>query len=196
MEKKTDLRVYKTRKALYTAFLELLEEKDFDSITVNLLCDRAMVRRATFYNHFTDKYDFFASFLHFVRDEYFVDQNENTTELNFESYYLMLLNNFIRFAKRHENLMHNLLKSSMVSRLIEITSKEIFINLAKNIEKNKVHAPQAEPEVVASFYSGGLMEVIRLWLTSPEKIPEEKLVRSLEALFLRLNAPANYLLEK
>ncbi|MFN8530123.1 MAG: TetR family transcriptional regulator [Anaerolineae bacterium] len=38
------------------AFIELLQEKGFQSITVQDITDRAMVNRATFYDHFTDKY--------------------------------------------------------------------------------------------------------------------------------------------
>ena len=58
-EGKSDLRIIKTRKALYTAFTMLLGEKSFEDITVNELCENAMVRRATCYKHFADKYDFF-----------------------------------------------------------------------------------------------------------------------------------------
>lgn len=58
MSEKYDLRIVKTRKALFDAFLELVSEKPFDAITVNEICKRALVRRATFYNHFADKYDF------------------------------------------------------------------------------------------------------------------------------------------
>ena len=58
-----DLRVLKTYKSLYEAFFKMLEEKKFEDITVNELCERAMVRRATFYKHFADKYEFFAFFV-------------------------------------------------------------------------------------------------------------------------------------
>ena len=37
------------------ALIALLEERGFDSITVNDLCDRADLNRGTFYNHFRDK---------------------------------------------------------------------------------------------------------------------------------------------
>ena len=195
MEKKVDLRVYKTKKALYDAFIELLEEEDFDSITVNELCDRAMVRRATFYNHFSDKFDFFASFVHYIRDEYVADSHDNGTGHSMENYYLVMLNNFITFTQKHEKLMHNLMKSNMLSKLIEITSKEIFLNLTKDIEKKNFHMSHVEPEVVASFYSGGLTEVIRIWLTNPGKMSEEQLVSSLKALFLKLYSPVDYLLK-
>lgn len=63
MEEKTDLRIRKTYKALCDAFVTILEKKRFDDLTVNELCDEAMIRRATFYKHFADKYDFFFFFL-------------------------------------------------------------------------------------------------------------------------------------
>lgn len=55
-DKTQDLRVRRTHVLLRKAFLELLTEKDFQSITVQEIADRAMVNRATFYDHFLDKY--------------------------------------------------------------------------------------------------------------------------------------------
>ena len=52
MEEKTDLRIRKPYKALCDAFVTILEEKKFDDLTVNELCDEAMIRRATFYISF------------------------------------------------------------------------------------------------------------------------------------------------
>ena len=59
MEEKMDLRIKKTYLSLHNAFVELLEEKRFEDLTVNELCDRAMIRRTTFYKHFADKYEYF-----------------------------------------------------------------------------------------------------------------------------------------
>ena len=59
MDKKLDLRTQKIYVALIKAFEELLQEKSFEEITINELCDQAQTRRATFYKHFSDKYDFF-----------------------------------------------------------------------------------------------------------------------------------------
>ena len=63
MEKKIDLRLQKTYLALRNAFTELMEEKRFEELTVNELCDRALIRRTTFYKHFADKYDYFAFYI-------------------------------------------------------------------------------------------------------------------------------------
>ena len=57
--KRIDLRTQKVYSSLIEAFKNLLIEKSFEEITINELCDRACTRRATFYKHFSDKYDFF-----------------------------------------------------------------------------------------------------------------------------------------
>lgn len=51
-----DLRVRRTRRLLQDKFWELLAEQSFQSITVQDIAARAMVNRATFYDHFVDKY--------------------------------------------------------------------------------------------------------------------------------------------
>lgn len=55
----SDLRVRRTRLMIERAFLELVQQEDFQSITVQQITDRAMVNRATFYDHFADKYALF-----------------------------------------------------------------------------------------------------------------------------------------
>ena len=51
-----DPRIRRTRRMLHEAFLELLTEKGFEAISVQDLAERSTVNRATFYDHFTDKF--------------------------------------------------------------------------------------------------------------------------------------------
>ncbi len=55
-KKRVDPRVKRTRQWLQKALLDLMAEKGFEAITVQEIAERAMVNRATFYAHFTDKY--------------------------------------------------------------------------------------------------------------------------------------------
>lgn len=47
----------RTDKAIMQAFIELLNEKSFEKITVQDILERTPVTRATFYAHFHDKYE-------------------------------------------------------------------------------------------------------------------------------------------
>jgi AcrR family transcriptional regulator len=53
---KIDPRIRRTRQMLFQAFEELLAEKSFDQISVQDLAERSTLNRATFYDHFTDKF--------------------------------------------------------------------------------------------------------------------------------------------
>jgi len=52
-----DRRIGKTRAAIKRAFVELLAEKTFESISIHDIAERADVNRGTVYAHFADKYD-------------------------------------------------------------------------------------------------------------------------------------------
>ena len=53
---KNDPRFKRTRSLLEQAFMEVVAEKGFQSISVQDITERAGVNRATFYAHFPDKY--------------------------------------------------------------------------------------------------------------------------------------------
>jgi len=55
MEKKTDLRVMRSKQAIRTAFLHQLEERGYNAITIQGLTEEAMINRNTFYLHYENK---------------------------------------------------------------------------------------------------------------------------------------------
>jgi AcrR family transcriptional regulator len=55
-EAKADPRVTRTRKLIEDAFLEVMNEKGFEELSVQDVADRAGINRVTFYSHFVDRY--------------------------------------------------------------------------------------------------------------------------------------------
>ena len=184
MEQKMDLRVLKTYKSLYEAFFKMLEEKKFEDITVNELCERAMVRRATFYKHFADKYEFFAFFVRGTQDEF----NANVLDYDYEdspySYYVYLLKNSVKLLKEHKKIVDNVLKSSAFPTLLEIVSEEVYRNVLLHMKQNVRDgmAIAVSPDILASFYTGGIVQCLRCWVTMPDQVTEEKMVEDIEKI--------------
>lgn len=180
---KTDLRVIKTRKALTEAFLKMLEEKRFEDITVNELCERAMVRRATFYKHFMDKYDFFSFFVRSIQQEFTNECRRHKKDENLVSYCGYLSGECIRFLTEHHKLVENVVESSMLYTVLELFQEEIYKNLLLQMQQlYEGIKSDSFMRLSVSFYTGGLVQVIKDWILSGEKLPKEQLLQEIRAV--------------
>lgn len=56
---KTDRRIQRTRELLQKALVELISERNYDTITIQDIIDRANVGRTTFYKHYNSKDELF-----------------------------------------------------------------------------------------------------------------------------------------
>ncbi|GIP28613.1 hypothetical protein J23TS9_37430 [Paenibacillus sp. J23TS9] len=54
---KIDRRILKSQQAIQSTFLQMLDDEEFDEITVKHISERANIGRKTFYLHYVDKYD-------------------------------------------------------------------------------------------------------------------------------------------
>ena len=84
-----DLRIKKTKRAILTAFNELLQEKPLDKISVTELAQRAEINKGTFYLHYTDIYALYQEALL----EHMEDKVENIP------FFVYLLSDPHRFAE-------------------------------------------------------------------------------------------------
>ena len=92
--KETDLRYVKTERAIRDAFFELLEESEFDKVSVTDITQRAQINRNTFYLHYSDKFNLVNSILiDFVQELSqqalkVIDQAEKPDTATFNQYFL------------------------------------------------------------------------------------------------------------
>lgn len=184
MEEKTDLRIRKTYKALCDAFVKILERKRFDDLTVNELCDEAMIRRATFYKHFADKYDFFSFFIRQERDQFLAQAKDETPPNGIYAYTLYLTQRSILYFKEHETLIQNILKSDMSASLLDIFNEEIqndvLINLKEHQQRGCTFA--VSPELLASFISGGIFSTIRSSILQPQLANTDEITENMSKM--------------
>lgn len=192
-EKKLDLRIQKTYKALCDTFLIMLSEKRFEDITVNELCERAMVRRATFYKHFADKYEFFGFFVRQIQDNFNAQSQDFAEDNAPHSYYIFLFRESIRFFNHHEKLVKSVLKSNMFPALVEILSDEIYRNVLYKLKEDAKRGVvfSISPEIMASFYTGGIIHTLCLWYTTPRNRSEEELIEEVRKMLCSFQPPVS-----
>lgn len=188
-----DLRIQKTYMALTSTFFELLEEKRFEDITVNELCERAMVRRATFYKHFGDKYEFFTFFIREIQEEFDREIADNSDISMPVDIYIHIVRRVMKFIKEKDKLLQSLLKSGCLPALLRILSEQVEFDILQKLKADAKngHKLIADPEVMAHFFTGAILETLQWWLTQKKPLPqervEEQLLSMMRAVYMSVN---------
>lgn len=159
-----DLRTERTLNSLKKAFLDLLEHQRFEQITVQQLCQNANIRRATFYSHFADKYEFLSFYIHETRNEFIAQITGEDV-----SRYDQLFHEMIAFLEARPLLVKNLKNSQLLPTMMQIFTDEV----KKTAERFLCEKLPAEDETTikmkASFYAGGILQLLQLWMENPKQ---------------------------
>lgn len=183
-ETKIDQRIQKTYQSLITAFFQLLNERKFEEVTVNDLCNQANIRRATFYKHFADKYDFFTFVVDYIFDQYTPDYDCSIPRVRPLSFYLGIIEHILCFLSERESMVRMIAESGMYATLKTIIITEISGEIQAYLEddqKNGAVLP-ASPEITAQFFTGAIITSITYWFSSDRSLSQEELLKQLTSL--------------
>ncbi len=180
MPNKEDLRVRKTKKALFDAFMKLLCEKPFDEITVNELCDAAGIRRATFYKHYSDKFDFLTAYTCLLRDRFDRVIWKGGKPSLTPDYYVAYAKRLIRFISENSGAVQNICQSNLFPSVLAIIVEQ---NYKDTCERLRISVAQgmnlsASVETVAYMCTGGVAACVYGWIregqaTDPDQLAEQ-----------------------
>ncbi|MFC5468970.1 TetR/AcrR family transcriptional regulator C-terminal domain-containing protein [Cohnella suwonensis] len=167
---KTDLRIRRTRKLLWEALMDLLENRTFESLSIQEICDTAMVHRTTFYKHFEDKYHLLSYGLS-LTDELFANKS-------LEERLLHPMKTFRSFGdtKPFRTLMKAAEENNFLSNMMMKHGAESLKRDLAEARKNGVLF-DIPIEILAAFYSGAVSSLCSWWMEngmmhSPEEIDE------------------------
>ena len=182
--KKEDARIVKTKNKLYETFLDLLKKNLFEDITINEICAMAKVRRATFYKHFKDKYDFLASMTAALINSF----DSRVSNSQFKGYslefHIAYVHEMISFLIQNEDIIKLIFKSSQASSLI---STIILTNY--NVIKERLeicvangHKLIASVDTVTTMLSGGIGTMIVKWFEAGRPTSEYEFIIEIEKM--------------
>ncbi len=176
-----DRRQKKTREAIFSAFTQLLAEKNINSITVSDIIERADIGRATFYAHFETK-DFLIKEL---CEELFCHIFDSTLDTPTK-------HNHIFECDSHDSLFLHILKhiknnDNQILKLLSCQNNELFLNYFKNGLLNLIEiqldnfenekSKELPKDFYTNFIASTFVQTVKWWIDnklieSPELINE------------------------
>lgn len=164
--KSKDLRIEKTEKALLDALFETLRTKEFSQITVQDLCDKALVRRSTFYRRFDDKYDLFKLLIRRlifrVREKHFTVLDPENPIDHFEK----VIHESLSYLYKHKLIIQNVLTMSLYDEITDIIFDQLFDGMKVQIQYEINHGVKfdVDTDILAEFISGGILGTMYAWI--------------------------------
>jgi len=172
-KKKTDARVRRTRDVLGDALIALMQEKPFDTITVQDVLDRAHVSRSTFYAHYSDKDDLLMS----DSEEFFEALSTALSAHGDKSDRVFPVKEFFTHLADVQPFFKALVKSGRFQENMELARG----HFARGIERRLAELPRArsipagELPAIAFTHAGALLSLLTWWLDRGMREPPEQM---------------------
>ena len=191
-----DLRIEKTYRALLSAFTELLETHRYEDVTVAMLCDKAMIRRTTFYKHFADKAEFFTFFIDSLRMNLLkhgeakgagahgvlrrnvrgsarrrsseLEEAAGRAEVSPDYDDIAILQGLVDFMLEHETLVDNIFKSSMTGMMMLVMTDKVAEAVRDRYAASFASGDGGAVtfDAASEFAGGGIVRMLQLWWSS------------------------------
>jgi AcrR family transcriptional regulator len=162
LKKREDARVRRTRDALGDALVTLMQEKPFDTITVQDVLDRAKVGRSTFYSHYSDKDDLLMS----DAEEFFESVAMMLSVRGDTSDRVFPVREFFGHIIEAKTFVDALVSSGKMNDNMEL-ARGLF---ARGIERRLAELPKGQgiPEnerpAIAFAHAGALLALLQWWV--------------------------------
>ena len=160
-----DLRVQRTKKALITTFSDLLETKSFENITIQDLCEKANVRRSTFYRHFNDKYDLLnhivGTLIEYFRTLHLPEIDPKDPRQFFNKF----MKDILLFISDNKAMVKSVISINIYSEVYQILYNQIYAVVKQQIEFDKqIGQFYIDEFIYGEFLTGGILSVILNWI--------------------------------
>jgi AcrR family transcriptional regulator len=180
-----DPRVRRTRQLLQEALRKLLQAKSLDEVLVQDITQAATVNRATFYDHYSDKFAIFEAMV--AGDFHKLLQERN---IRFDSACSSALEAIIRAVCEYLEQIHGnenaCVRQGSFHSLINAAITRAIQVIVVNGLRTRATRVRVSREILASTISWAIYGAAREWFYSAKRRPSEEIVPTLAKLILPL----------
>ena len=170
-------RVVRTRRDISRALIDLLLEKNFDSITIVDICNKALVTRATFYKYFEDKYHLISCIIDDYKDKIINEKLEHYNYTDPEHLFMYLAQISIDLIEKNRSFLQKIYSNCNNPKLREQIISIIEYNLHEFLKRQKPNIEFCVPtKIVSKFYSSGIVVLALSYLEDPENYKKEDIL--------------------
>lgn len=162
--KKQDLRIVKTKKALYQSLVQLMKEKTFEEIRVSDICELALINRSTFYAHFEDKYELLYDYIKNLKNELKIELAKNKEISNTKEYYIEMIKILLNHVEDKKEIYRSVMLHNQNSIMTDIIYNALNEDILTHAQENKSNNTSIPNEIIFKFYLGAVACIGIEWL--------------------------------
>lgn len=180
--KPSDRRQRRTRHLLAEALLGLIQEKRYTAITVQDIIDRADIGRSTFYAHYRDKDDLFASAFQDVMDQLLASVDDKV-----EGDELVPSLQLFRHFQEHHQLYWTLARSRGLDTLDRASRNYLTQRIERRITRimGRTQDLAVPLSILSDYLAGSLLNLTHWWFEHHMPYPPEQM----DEIYQRLVMP-------
>lgn len=182
----SNLTRFRTQILIKEAFMDLLKEKPFSSITINHICDMAMIHRSTFYRYYDDKYELFLDTTNSIAIDLF-----KQTMQGFDMERTIFEEVIEYVDENREQVLNITIKNNsyeLYDKLIQLGSEILLENSGKNNDLLSQQIRNSKyPKVLCDFYISGFIEIVKKWISDEYPYSKEELLHIVKSI--QINEP-------
>jgi AcrR family transcriptional regulator len=173
-----DRRKRRTKRLLAEALLALIQEKPYDSLTIQDITDRADVGRATFYMHYRDKEDLLSDAL--VQHYRAIAERLGMSRDDMQRAVPIRL--LFEHVRQHAAMYHLLLSGLGQSRVYFVTRAVLAQYIATQLRFRRAQSDDVPIEWVTLHIAGAILTLLHGWLEAGMPHPPEQMERIAQRL--------------
>lgn len=180
---RTPASTVRTMNLLSDVLMNLLEKQSLEKISITDICAKAQVPRATFYNHFEDKYDLFR---YSMRTIFNAITAKNDSAFDETSYITHEIDNILNFAKNNYNYLRKVNSANSNGILFAEIKDMLYDRLLERMTALKKMGKlfPIKEQIIAEIYANAIVYSAKTWIEK-DMIYSESEVR--EALLIMIS---------